>query len=122
MNENTSKKIARMKEQTFGVEIEMNSITREWASQLAAAFFGTGRFENTARRNGYMTWSAWDAEGRERTIHAFAYIMHENRPHGVPSHWYVDTCMKGYDAFYFDRNILTKAVDDAWKYMMEDLK
>jgi hypothetical protein len=43
----------------------MNSITREKAAKLAADFFGTGRFKNTAERNGYSTWSAWDADGRE---------------------------------------------------------
>lgn len=54
-----------MKKQTIGVEVEMNNITRERASKLAADFFGTGRYENTASRNGYMTWSAWDEQGRE---------------------------------------------------------
>lgn len=54
-----------MRSQTFGVEIEMNHITRQKAARLAAGFFGTGRYENTAYRNGYMTWSAWDAQGRE---------------------------------------------------------
>ena len=51
--------------QTFVVEIEMNNITREKAAKLAAEFFGTGRYEDTARRNGYFTWSAWMADGRE---------------------------------------------------------
>ena len=51
--------------QTFGVEIEMNNITREKAAKLAAEFFGTGRYEDIARRNGYCTWSAWMADGRE---------------------------------------------------------
>ena len=32
---------------------------------VAAEFFGTGRYENTAGRNGYSTWSAWDADDRE---------------------------------------------------------
>ena len=54
-----------MKKQTIGVEVEMNSITREKAARLAATFFGTGRSEYTARRNGYETWSAWDGQGRE---------------------------------------------------------
>ena len=54
-----------MKNQTIGVEIEMNHITRERAARLAADFFGTSRYENTAGRNGYCTWSAWDAQGRE---------------------------------------------------------
>jgi len=54
-----------MKNQTIGVEVEMNGITRQTAAKLAADFFGTGRFEDTAYRNGYHTWSAWDADGRE---------------------------------------------------------
>ena len=65
MNEKTARQIAEMKTQTIGVEVEMNSITRQKAAKVAADFFGTGRFENTAGRNGYSTWSAWDAQGRE---------------------------------------------------------
>ena len=65
MNEKTRCQIEEMKKQTIGVEVEMNSISRDKAARLAAEFFGTGRFENTAGRNGYYTWSAWDAEGRE---------------------------------------------------------
>ena len=65
MNEKTMSQIENMKQQTIGVEVEMNNITRRDAAKLAADFFGTGRFEDTAHRNGYSTWSAWDAEGRE---------------------------------------------------------
>ena len=65
MNEKTMEQIANLKNQTIGVEVEMNNITREKAAKLAADFFGTGRWENTANRNGYQTWSAWDGEGRE---------------------------------------------------------
>lgn len=65
MNEKTVQQIARMKEQTIGVEVEMNNITREKAARIAADFFGTHRYENTAGRNGYYTWSAWDTQGRE---------------------------------------------------------
>ena len=53
------------KKQTIGVEIEMNNITRRDAAKVAAEYFGTGRYEDTARRNGYFTWSAWDGQGRE---------------------------------------------------------
>jgi hypothetical protein len=60
MNAKTERQIENLKNQTIGVEIEMNHITRERAAKLAADFFGTGRYENTARRNGYCTWSAWD--------------------------------------------------------------
>lgn len=65
MKASTERQIAEMKKQTIGVEIEMNSITRSKAARVAADYFGTGRFENTAHRNGYSTWSAWDNEGRE---------------------------------------------------------
>ena len=65
MNEKITRQIEEMKKQTIGVEIEMNSITREKAARLAATYFGTGRFQNTAGRNGYYTWSAWDEQGRE---------------------------------------------------------
>ena len=65
MTNKTERQISEMKTQTIGVEIEMNSITRQAAAKLAADFFGTGRFEDTYRRNGYNTWSAWDAQGRE---------------------------------------------------------
>ena len=65
MTDKTLRQIEEMKKQTIGVEVEMNNIRREKAARLAAEYFGTGRFEDTARRNGYCTWSAWDAQGRE---------------------------------------------------------
>ena len=65
MTERTANQIKAMKQQTIGVEVEMNSITRQKAAKVAAEFFGTGRYENTAGRNGYSTWRAWDAQGRE---------------------------------------------------------
>ena len=65
MNEKTMNQVAEMKKQTIGVEAEMNSITRQNAAKTAAEFFGTRRYEDTAYRNGYRTWSAWDTQGRE---------------------------------------------------------
>ena len=65
MNEKMARQIAEAKKQTIGVEIEMNGITRSRAAKAAADFFGTGRYKDTAGRNGYCTWSAWDADGRE---------------------------------------------------------
>ena len=65
MNEKILRQVEEMKKQTIGVEVEMNNITREKAASLAAEFFGTGLHEYTAGRNGYMTWSAWDVQGRE---------------------------------------------------------
>ena len=65
MNEKLMNQVAEMKKQTIGVEVEMNSIERSKAARQAAEFFGTRRYQDTARRNGYSTWSAWDTQGRE---------------------------------------------------------
>ena len=65
MTEKTARQIEALKNQTIGVEVEMNNITRKEAAKTAAEYFGTGRYEDTARRNGYFSWSAWDADGRE---------------------------------------------------------
>lgn len=65
MNEKIAHQIEKMKKQTIGVEVEMNCITRNQAAKIAADFFGTGEYKNTAPRHGYMTWSAWDSQGRE---------------------------------------------------------
>ena len=42
-------------------------------------------------------------------LKAFAYIMHEDRPIGVPSIFYLNTCLDGYDTFCFDKSILMTA-------------
>ena len=65
MSERTSRQVEEMKKQTIGVEVEMNSIRRDRAAKIAADFFGTGKYENTAVQNGYSAFSAWDAQGRE---------------------------------------------------------
>lgn len=65
MTDRTLNQIAEMKKQTIGVEVEMNNIRRDKAARLAAEYFGTERFADTATRNGYCTWSAWDSQGRE---------------------------------------------------------
>ena len=66
MTEKTARQIESMKTNyNIGVEVEMNHITRQNAAKVAAEFFGTGRYENTAYRNGYMTWSAYSEDGRE---------------------------------------------------------
>ena len=64
MNERTAQQITEMKTQTIGVEVEMNNITRRMAAKTAATVFGTNRYADTASRNGYQAWSAWDAQGR----------------------------------------------------------
>ena len=57
--------IKGIKAQTFGVEVEGNNITRQHAAQVAAKFFGTNHYANTANVDGYYTWSAWDMQGRK---------------------------------------------------------
>lgn len=41
----------------------------------------------------------------------FVYIMHEERPLGIPSQYYVETCEQGYDAFGFDKYKLYQAAE-----------
>ncbi len=44
--------------------------------------------------------------GRRRTVTAFVYIMHEDRPFGIPGDYYVRVCRQGYDTFGFDPDYL----------------
>ncbi len=47
--------------------------------------------------------------GKVRRRTAFVYIMHEERPFGVPSSGYMGTCAEGYRDFGFDVNTLLEA-------------
>lgn len=49
--------------------------------------------------------------GKRRTITAFVYIMHEDRPIGIPSEFYLKTCLDGYGAFMFDKRVLMRAYE-----------
>ena len=49
------------------------------------------------------------------TVTAFAYIMHEDRPIGVPSNFYMRTCLEGYNTFCFNKNILIDAYNKCWE-------
>ncbi len=55
----------------------------------------------------------YSTSGIERQVTAFAYIMHEDRPHGIPSPYYVRACMEGYREFGFDTGVLLAAVDNS---------
>ena len=57
--------------------------------------------------------------GRMRTISAFVYIMYEYRQLGVPSAYYVNTCLNGYDSFGFDSELIYKAIDKSLKARRE---
>ena len=47
--------------------------------------------------------------GKVRQRKAFVYIMHENRRLGVPSDYYLQTCIDGYHYFGFDLDVLFEA-------------
>ena len=63
MNDKTREQIEAMKNQTIGVEIEMNNITREKAARKVAEYFGT-RAWNAACEYGYSSWACKDQQGR----------------------------------------------------------
>jgi len=63
MNERTKNQIENMKNQTIGVEIEMNNITRKKAAELVAAYFGTIA-RDAAVEYGYYSWACRDTKGR----------------------------------------------------------
>lgn len=52
-----------LRDQTFGVEIELTGITRERAAKVIARYFGT-KAKNEASTFGYYTWAAKDFKGR----------------------------------------------------------
>ena len=47
--------------------------------------------------------------GKIRKRSVFVYIMHEDRPIGVPSVSYMQTCLQGYNDFGFERKVLIDA-------------
>ena len=51
--------------------------------------------------------------GRIRNRNCYVYIMHEERQMGVPSYYYIDTCLEGYRAFGFDESFLWRAVENS---------
>lgn len=51
--------------------------------------------------------------GKVQTRKCYVYIMHEDRPLGSPSEFYVSTCLGGYRAFGFDEKILMRAIKNS---------
>lgn len=51
--------------------------------------------------------------GRVRKRRCFVYIMHEDRPLGLPSNQYLRTCRDGYRSFGFDEKFLKWAYIDS---------
>lgn len=63
MNERIQNQITKMKNQTIGVEIEMNHITRKKAAEKVAEFFGTRAYDSEYEY-GYSSWACNDNQGR----------------------------------------------------------
>mgnify|MGYP002768633983 FL=1 len=57
--------------------------------------------------------------GKIRNRTAFVYIMHEDRPFGIPSRYYVETCLEGYRNFGFNKNVLFEAVKNIRRHYYE---
>lgn len=55
--------------------------------------------------------------GKVRRRKCFVYIMHEDRPLGIPHRFYVDTCTEGYEDFGFDPQYLSDALHRSWEGM-----
>lgn len=49
------------------------------------------------------------SDGKRHRV--FAYIMHEERRLGIPSAYYLSTCLDGYKAFDFDAEYLYEALN-----------
>lgn len=58
--------------------------------------------------------------GKVRERNVYVYIMHEDRPVGMPSSYYVQTCLEGYEAFGFDESFLFEAVDKSRRECHEE--
>lgn len=59
-----------------------------------------------------------DEANIKHKVKAFVYIMDEKRLIGIPSRYYIDTCLKGYSDFGFDNKYLF----DAYKISLEECK
>lgn len=51
--------------------------------------------------------------GKTRRRKAMVYIMHEERPLGIPTRQYLYTCADGYRTFGFDVEYLLQAISDS---------
>ena len=71
-----------IKDQCFGVEVELTGITRQQAAQTLANYFGT-----RARhiRGGYDTWTVSDTEGKEWKLMSDSSIKAERKENGSPN-------------------------------------
>lgn len=58
----------------------------------------------------------------ETTLDCFAYVMRSNRPIGIPSDYYVYTCLEGYEYFGFNKRILINTVNRMRRILCRRMK
>ncbi|MGN0609845.1 MAG: gamma-glutamylcyclotransferase family protein [Oscillospiraceae bacterium] len=58
--------------------------------------------------------------GKVRRRTAFVYIMHEEREVGIPSFYYVKTCINGYRSFGFDEKYIFDAIEISRRNIYEN--
>lgn len=58
--------------------------------------------------------------GKIRNRRCYVYIMHEDRPLGIPSVYYIRTCLEGYRAFDFEEEILMRAIENSRRMSYEE--
>lgn len=56
------------------------------------------------------------------TLECFAYVMRSDRPIGIPSDYYVYTCLEGYEYFGFDKRILLNTVNRMRRILCRRMK
>ena len=64
--------------------------------------------------------SEGNGTGKIRKRKVYVYILDEDRPLGIPSWHYIETCLEGYRAFEFDENILFQAIEKSRRVCHED--
>ena len=60
--------------------------------------------------------------GKVRNRKVYVYIMHEDRPIGIPSKSYVRTCIEGYNNFGFDIDVLKSAYEPSRKECLNGIR
>lgn len=91
--------------------------------QVPVAVFAISKNDETAldRYEGYPNFyykKEISVKVKNQTLQAFVYIMHEERPLGIPTKSYLQTCKQGYDFFKFD----TAYLEQAYQISKEELQ
>ena len=60
--------------------------------------------------------------GMIEELSCFAYIMTEGRRVGIPTQYYMETCIQGYRDFGFDTKILKRTVERMRKFLWKQLR